>query len=213
MSSLLSKLFHFVLLITQKYNIDESHGLSHSMSILNFAHNIYNDELIKTPNIKTHDKIIYVSAILHDMCDKKYVDENIGIIEITDFLTETNQLTQNEIDITKKIIQSMSYSTVKKNGFPQLNEYQLAYNIVREADLLASYDFDRCMIYDMKKNNGNILSAYDHACELFENRVFKHKIDGLLFTDYAKNQHSILKFHAQQRMKVWKSIVNNRNIN
>ena len=36
-----------------------------------------------------------------------------------------------------------------KNGFPDMGEYQTAYNIVREADLLCAYDFDRCMIYQM----------------------------------------------------------------
>jgi hypothetical protein len=57
-SSLLSKLFHFVVLITKKYNIDESHGLAHSMNVLNFAHNIYTDEVEKIPYIKNQEKII-----------------------------------------------------------------------------------------------------------------------------------------------------------
>ena len=46
----------------------------------------------------------------------------------------------------------MSYSKVNKNGFPELGNYQLCYNIVREADLLASYNIDRCIIYQMIKN-------------------------------------------------------------
>jgi len=60
-SSLLSKLFHFVLLTTKKFGIDESHGLSHSMNVLHFAHYIFNDEVEKLPYIKYHEKIIYVS--------------------------------------------------------------------------------------------------------------------------------------------------------
>jgi hypothetical protein len=180
------------------------------MNILHYAHNIYNDEVHKVPHIREHEKIIYVTAILHDMCDKKYVDENKGIIEITDFLKDSNQMTQTEIAVTKKIIQTMSYSTVKKYGFPQLNEYQPAYHIVREADLLTAYDFDRCMIYDMHKKDGDIRLAYDHATELFNGRVFNHDKDGLLLTDYAKSQHPILMGQAYNRMQFWKSVLNNK---
>lgn len=209
-SSLLSKLFHFVVLITKKYNIDESHGLAHSMNVLHFAHNIYADEVEKIPYIKDQEKIIYVSSVLHDMCDKKYINEEIGINEIAAFLEQTNAITPVEITVIKKIIQTMSYSTVKKCGFPQLNEYQPAYHIVREADLLTAYDFDRCMIYDINKKDGNIESAFEHANNLFENRVFKHDSDGLLLTDYAKMQHYHLQSGAQQRIKAWRSILNNR---
>ena len=212
MSSLLAKLFHFVLLMTKKYYIDESHGLSHSMNILHYAHNIYNDEIHKVPNLQQHEKLIYVTAILHDMCDKKYVDENKGIIEITDFLKETNQMTPTEIAVSKKIIQTMSYSTVKKYGFPQLDEYQTAYHIVREADLLTAYDFDRCMIYDMYKKDGDIHLAYDHAADLFQHRVFNHEKDGLLLTDYSRSQHHILMQQASKRMQFWKTVLNNKTV-
>ena len=51
-------------------------------------------------------------------------------------------IASEKLDIIFQIITTMSYSTVKKNGFPSLNEYQLAYHIVREADLLAAYDID-----------------------------------------------------------------------
>jgi len=142
--SLITKLFHFVLYASSKYNIDESHGLSHSMNVLNFAHNIYINELPDFPFLKEQERIIYTSAILHDMCDKKYMNENEGIYEIEEYLQE--KLDPIEIDLTKTIISTMSYSTVKKKGYPLLGTYQLAYHIVREADLLSAYDFDRCMI-------------------------------------------------------------------
>lgn len=77
----------------------------------------------------------------------------------------------------------MSYSTVKKNWFPELNNYQLAYNIVREA-----IDFDRCMVYDLFTRTGNINDAYENALKLFEVRVLKHEEDNLYITEYSKNQ-------------------------
>ena len=59
------------------------------------------------------------------------------------------KITKDEIQIVKNIVAKMSYSTVKKNGFPKFNDYQSAYHIVREADLLSAYSFDRAMIFSM----------------------------------------------------------------
>lgn len=67
---LITKLLKFVFTTSLKYNIDESHGLTHSMNVLNYAHNIYKNELHKYPPIKEYERIIYTSSIVHDMCDK-----------------------------------------------------------------------------------------------------------------------------------------------
>ena len=105
------------------------------------------------------------------------------------------------------IMNTMSYSKVKLNGFPDMGEFQMAYHIVREADLLAAYDFDRCMVYDMYKKGSNVDEAYEHAKNLFYNRVFKHYSDGLLITDYSQTQHFILKPLVHQRMRSWNQIL------
>jgi HD superfamily phosphodiesterase len=216
--SLITKLFQFVLLTSKKYNIDESHGLSHSMNVLHFAHNIYEAEKINYPILKDQSKIIYVSSIIHDMCDKKYLDENIGLKEINHFLEE--KLTPAEIDITKRIINTMSYSKVKKQGFPELHEYQMAYHVVREADLLAAYDFDRCMLYNIHmqtkptinnptpiNNDIKILDAFNNASELFQNRVLKHNHDNLFVTNYSKHNYLPLHIDAIKRINTWKNIL------
>ena len=137
-------LFQFVMDTCKTYYIDESHGVSHSMIVLHHAHQIYKSEL---PNdeLESQYKIIYLSAVLHDMCDKKYMKEEIGWKRIHDFIKE--EVTEEELDAIRNIITTMSYSKVKQNGFPDLGKYQLAYHIVREADLLSAYDIDRCIIY------------------------------------------------------------------
>jgi hypothetical protein len=147
------------------------------------------------------------------MCDKKYMNEDSGISEISNFLGDTHKVLPEEITAINNIVSTMSYSTVKKNGFPALYEYQPAYHIVREADLLSAYDFDRCMIYNMNMQNGNINAAFDNAFKLFENRVFKHKEDGLLLTDYALQQDFYLKQIANSRINAWRNILNNRHMN
>ena len=113
-----------------------------------------------------------------------------------------------DIGTCNNIIKNMSYSTVKLNGFPSMDEYQHAYHIVREADLLAAYDFDRCMIYGMMKKDTNLDDSFRDATELFNNRVFKHMDDGLLTTKYSQQQHIVLSNIARLRIDSWKDILN-----
>jgi len=208
MATLLSKLLQFVLLTTSKRQIDESHGISHSMNVLHYTMKIYTSVLPKIPELETQERTIFVSAVLHDMCDKKYMDEDDGIKKIEEFLCE--KITPDEIEMTKKIISTMSYSKVKKNGFPIIDglEKTMAYHIVREADLLSAYDFDRSILYHMHKSNSNIHEAYSNACEVFNNRILKHEEDGLFITNFARNEAINLKINAQNRMIAWKTILN-----
>jgi len=209
MTQLLNALFQFVMLMTVKHKIDDSHGLKHSMDVLHFAKNIYDSEVMKSTCLREpeQERVIYISAVVHDMCDKKYMEESVGIAEIRDFLQGTCLVEKHEIDAVEKIISTMSYSTVKKKGFPDLGKYQHAYHIVREADLLSAYDFDRCMVYGMEKQHSNINDAYLHARELFYNRVLKYDHDELFFTDYSKECSKTLYKRAIRRMTVWKKII------
>lgn len=197
--SLLNKFFTFILTVSKKYDIDESHGIRHSMEVLQYASDILNSELLCNQQLKDQEKVIYASSLLHDMCDKKYMDEEEGIKEIQNFLED--KMTPEEIDVTLVIISTMSYSKVKKVGFPKtLGNYELAYHIVREADLLSAYDFERCIIYNIYKLNGDFVTAYDDAKLLFENRVFKHNDDNLFITNYSK--HLSLSLHANALAKI-----------
>jgi len=209
MTNLLNALFHFVMLMTVKHKIDDSHGVKHSMDVLHFAKNIYDSEVLKNTCLREpeQERVIYISAVVHDMCDKKYMDESVGIAEIRDFLQGTRLVENHEIDAVEKIISTMSYSTVKKKGFPDLGKYQHAYHIVREADLLSAYDFDRCMEYSMQKQHTNLHDAYLHARELFYNRILKYDRDELFFTDYSKQCSKSLYTRAIRRMSVWKKII------
>jgi HD superfamily phosphodiesterase len=184
MEIIIVKAFDLVLLLCKKFNIDESHSLKHSMEVYNFAIRIYENELISNPYLSEQKDIIILSAILHDTIDKKYVSEEIGISEIREYMK--SYITPEKLDIIFQIITTMSYSTVKKNGFPTLNDYQLAYHIVRESDLLAAYDIDRCIMYSMYTQNMDYSNALKSAVILFENRVFQHRKDKLFVTKFSK---------------------------
>jgi len=210
MTAILSKMCKFVMNTVQKHNIDESHGLSHAMNILIFSNQIFKKEVRINPSIQTHEKIIYISAVLHDMCDNKYMDKDEGMSEINQFIQDIDTVKPHEIDVIDKIISTMSYSTVKANGFPDMGEYQTAYNIVRESDLLCAYDFDRCMIYHLYGNNiGNIGAAYNDASKLFQTRVLKHNQDGLFLTKSAQMISLELEQTSIERMKHWEDLLSN----
>jgi len=209
-SQLLIDLFNYVLLASSKYNIDSSHSESHSMNILHYVNEGYNAQLADHPILAEQKNVIYCAAILHDMCDKKYMSEEQGLNEICEFLKEKTSLRLEEIEATKTIIQTMSYSKVKKNGFPlNLGIYEQAYHLVRESDLLCSYDFDRCIVYGINKDEQSrtFIDAFVDAEELFENRVFKYKTDGLLLSSYARSRDTTLTRLARLQIQNWRQII------
>lgn len=201
----LSKLFQFVIAITQKHNIDESHSLGHSMRVFQFAEQIVKEEpfyILNPLTLEEHQPIIRAAAILHDTCDKKYREESEGLVEIGDFLGPL--MPAHQITATLDIIEHMSYSKVKASGMPNLGKYQMAFNVVREADLLDAYDFDRSMIYHMQRNCKSIEDAYKDAEQLFEKRVLRHADDGYLTTKFAISAHPTLAQNALIRMRHWR---------
>jgi hypothetical protein len=89
---------------------------------------------------------------------------------------------------------------------------QLAYHIVREADLLTAYDFDRSILYHLHNSNSDIHKAYENAMEVFENRILRHEEDGLFVTDFSKNEAAHLKIKALDRIQRWKILLKNRSL-
>jgi hypothetical protein len=190
--------FKYVVETSKLYNIDESHALKHSMEVYGLAKKIYESEVLKNSILEQQQAIIFMAAIGHDMCDKKYMNEKEGIRKYQDYLSE--YMSRTDLEIMGQIIGTMSYSKVKVNGFPELGEYQTAYHIVREADLLAAYDIDRCIIYTIYRDNCSYTDALKVAVELFDNRVFRMRQDRLFKTVYSKKES--LKMHKKAKKDV-----------
>jgi hypothetical protein len=200
---LLTTLLRFVQYTSLKNNIDESHGLGHAMDVLHYTHKIYLEQRIICPELLEQESIFYSAAILHDMYDHKYENKNIPPLSTV----LQYHLKPYEINVVSKIINTMSLSKVKKEGFPELGAYQWAYHIVREADLLTSYDMDRAMIYDMYHSDGNVLSNYEHIIDIFETRINTYYKNNLFLTEYAKvNGHELYEKSIVQ-LANWKSII------
>ena len=56
----------FILMISKKYNIDESHDISHSMDVLHFANDIYEQQVYLYTPLKNCKNVIQICALLHD---------------------------------------------------------------------------------------------------------------------------------------------------
>ena len=197
-----NEIFKFVVDTCAQHNIDDSHGLKHSMDVLNYSQKIFNKEKVLNNIVfdYPYEKIIYTSAILHDMCDNKYMDDDDGLYNIKKFLKKDLDYKENEIDVIGKIINTMSYSKVKKYGFPDLQEYQLPYNIVREADLLAAYDIDRCIAYGVNKRNMTYTESFCEARKLYNIRMGKHIEDNLFTTNFALEEGKVLDVINRKRI-------------
>ena len=195
--------FKYVIDTSECYKIDESHALKHSIDVYRFAKKIYENEVINSPFLEKQQEIIYMAAIGHDMCDKKYMDEKEGVIKYKHYLS--NYMIPSDIEIVGNIIETMSYSKVKTNGYPDLGIYQLAYHIVREADLLSAYDIDRCIIYKMYQDNCTYSKALLEALNLFDNRVLKMRKHKLFITNYSKKESMKLHKKAIKDVEILKN--------
>jgi HD superfamily phosphodiesterase len=201
MVNLINHAFAYVIKTSKIYNIDESHALKHSMDVYNYAHKIYESEVVKNPYLERQKEIIYTSAILHDMCDKKYMQEKNGISLIKTHMQD--HISYTNLETVGNIISTMSYSKVKTNGYPNLCEHQLAYHIVREADLLSAYDFNRCIIYKMYKEKAPYDVALKDAVDLFNKRILKYRSDKLFITKYSKKESLKLHNNAKKELEIF----------
>lgn len=180
--------------------IDESHAIKHSMDVFNYAHKILEVEKHYKPNLIGQERVIYTSALLHDMCDDKYMNVETGLKDIDNLLYK-NCYFESEVKVINSIINTMSYSKVKKNGFPNHGDYQDAYNVVREADLLTAYDVERCMVYGINKRDMVYNETFAAASQLYSVRMEKHIEDGLLTTKFALEEGKRLNEVNKNRIK------------
>jgi HD superfamily phosphodiesterase len=202
---LLPTLIHFVKCTCARYKIDESHAIGHAMDVLHYSRSIVNATAYRYPYLREQEPIIYTAAVLHDMFDRKYRDPKESLSDMNKLLS--HRLKPNEIETVKHIISTMSYSHVKKEGFPMLGKYQMAYHVAREADLLSAYDFDRAIIYRMHHSTDDFTKAFENSKELFDNRMFRHEEDGLFVTEYSKEKCKELYAKSTMQIASWTKVI------
>lgn len=207
---LFSRLVSFIALQSKKYGIDSTHGLPHSLQAYGFARQLYESEVVVHPQLKEAELVITCAAMLHDMCDGKYVDKEVGLAEIQCFLRSETPLKPVEVQAVSQIVSTMSYSWVQQNGYPELAQpYIQAYHVVREADLLCSYDVDRSVLFHINKavSRGEAVlefaGAFANATDLFESRVLPLRGSGYYTTAEGYIQAARLEGQAKNRLEFW----------
>ena len=166
------------------YNIDESHGLKHSQDTVGWAIQLLDAE---TDITEDERRMTIYCAALHDMCDRKYVDETIAVKIIRSWLTLVEKWTYEMAAVLIDIITTMSYSKLKKTKvWPNHGKWQRAYNIARHADLLDAFIPMRCYLYQ-KHITPEIsdATAWSVVHDLFEVRVFRYVSDGWITLSLA----------------------------
>ena len=125
---------------------------------------------------------------INTIFERSSIEQQIKTV-LSNFDEKCNDLNykKEKIDVIGDIIGTMSYSKIKKNGFPDLGEYQNEFNVVREADLLAAYDIDRAIIYNMTKSNND----FEFNCSSrFEDEVNKYSYMWKNEGEYSKKRVS-----------------------
>jgi hypothetical protein len=174
-------LFNFIEQQCTKYNIDRSHGSKHAWGTAVTA-----KRLLKTlENVSDkEERVAIYSAALHDMCDSKYCPIEEAKSDIQRFLLEI-QWKPDEIQAVLSIITTMSYSKLKRNvkdgviEYPYHGEWQRAYHVARNADLLEGYIVARCVLYN--KHIYPLKTEDEHwerANQIFNERVFTYVSEG-----------------------------------
>jgi hypothetical protein len=174
-----------------KHNIDASHGLEHSLQTLEWSLKLTKD----ITHSAKESTIIQLACLLHDMCDKKYMDEYEGIKNIIIFLNYELKIAEDVLEAVVFIINTMSYSKVIKYGYPDFKmdkRLEFCYHIVRNSDLLGSYEPERCIGYQIRCG-GSRRDGIIKMLELFDNRILTLITDGYInleaSIEYANELH------------------------
>jgi hypothetical protein len=195
-------LFRFVEEMCAHYNIDDSHGILHAKGTAARAQAI----LQTLPNVSPSEQQMAIyAAALHDTCDHKYTDVEEAANKIDNWLQEVGWSPEHSAALIG-IITTMSYSQLKKQQepgmplvFPDHGVWQRAYHVARSADILESYIVARCVFYDRHiYPEDTEVQHWERASQLFNDRVFRYRIDGWLTIPAAVDMSFVLEKEARR---------------
>lgn len=136
--------YQFVKKQSRRWGIDDSHNHLHSKEVLFWSKDIMD----RLPFSILHDDRVLIGrcCLLHDMMDSKYVDLSV---ETEQHLVAEGHVAE-DIRLMMRIMQNMSYSKIvapdkSRIRFPAWEDgrQEILFHIVREADLLSSYNLAR----------------------------------------------------------------------
>lgn len=166
------------------YGVDESHNHIHSRHVLYYAKEI----IRRKPHLRKSDILLSgLGSFLHDVIDPKYVPPSDSPRVLHDVFQTVLEppFARNISSILGDILPWTSFSkTVRENRgrlcfrLPEaiLEHPRLeSYHIIRQADLLSSYNIKRTILYRHHKSNGTktLPEIFIETEDLFTRRMWK----------------------------------------
>lgn len=189
----------------KKHGIDASHGKEHLARVGQWCSVLW-PRVQPLTDLQPEVELatLLLAAWVHDLIDKKYMDEQEGLCYLQAELSRL-QYTPTQIECISFIITHMSWSTRgkrKKQGLPGVPEsrWKKATEFIADCDMLDGYNPWRCKEYTEHHLN---LSPNNPACiaarrQVMEGRVLKYLTEEL-HTDAAREVaqplHEMVKDH------------------
>lgn len=154
--------------ISRVGRIDDSHNEKHGKEVLFWAIDILRHPGITKDPFKM--RMAAQCALLHDALDHKYTVDFSSTVE--DHLRMFHE--QDEVDGMMKIMKTMSYSKIREHGFPdwiRTSPYEQLFHVVREADLLSSYNLARMVEYRQHLGGYTDAKIREEMMELYQERM------------------------------------------
>ena len=190
MKQIPSWLWDYAKYVIEKHDFDSSHDLNHFMNVYDYTQKIidvdYDNDISLIDTISREDsiKICLYAAFCHDLIDSKYVDSEKSLEELKSIFL-SNQYNAEHLDIIVFLINNMSFSKERfgKQHIPK--KYQVAMNIISDADKLDAYRVERVITYQERKNKDTKINKRWIKTILVK-RILEYK-DKWLKTNYAKS--------------------------
>lgn len=166
------------------YGVDESHNHVHSRHVLYYAKEI----MRRKPHLRKGDILVSgLGSFLHDVIDPKYVHPSEAPRVLGEVFQKVLEppFDRNISRVLEEILPWTSFSkTVRVNikglsfRFPDClidHPHLESYHIIRQADLLSSYNIKRTLLYRYHKSGGNktLPELVMEAEDLFTCRMWK----------------------------------------
>ena len=158
-----------------KYDYDSSHDMTHFINTYVYAKQILLEDftletsIIDGINWNDIQQVIYFSAFSHDLIDCKYVKPQEALTNLKQVF-HCHDIPDNLTEIICYIIDNMSFSKEKTrttvSGTPIKPEYQIALNIVADADKLDAYRIERVIAYQSRRHSSILNFEERHELKL-----------------------------------------------
>ena len=183
-------LWNYAEYVVEKHNFDSSHDLNHFVNVYNYTQKIididYNNDISLIDMVSREDsiKICLHAAFCHDLIDSKYVDSKKSLEELKSVFL-SNQYNKQHLDIIVFLIDNMSFSK-ERHGKQYIPEkYQVAMDIISDADKLDAYRIERVIAYQAHFIKDDKINKMWTKTILVK-RILEYK-DKWLKTNYAKS--------------------------